>query len=71
MLQVADLPLAVQGLAGATLNNEIYMFGKTLTIKSTTDGISFNLLLNMYMCRWRGRGRRELRRSDTEICSLP
>ena len=47
MLQVEDLPFAVYGLRGATLNNEIYMFGETLTIKSNTYCISHFIVFIM------------------------
>ena len=49
MLQVADLPLAVGYITGASLHNVVYMFGETLTIKSKTYSISYKLLFNTYM----------------------
>ena len=42
MLQVADLPFAVKGLVGASLNNVIYMFGENfiIQIKIIISGIT-------------------------------
>ena len=46
---------------------KIYMFGET-QIRNLRH--QQHLLSKMYTCRWRGRGWQELRRSNSEVCSL-
>ena len=62
MLQVADLPFAVKGLVGASLNNVIYMFGENfiIQIKIIISGIR----LIVQVERLRGKGTIKIKSSS-------